>query len=77
MKKKILHICTGLILAAAMTLPSCDLLEQCGECQLVTKSIDGELSYGTFSLYCGDSYLEKVDSEITQTIDGEQYWYCE
>lgn len=77
MKKRILNICAGLILASVMIIPSCDLLDGCGNCTLVTVDNDGNISYGVEEFVCGDIYLDRKDSEITPTIDGEQYWDCE
>ena len=77
MKKKILNICVGLILASVMILPSCDLLDDCGECTLVSVDLDGIITYSTAQFVCGETYLDYKDSEITTTIDGQQYWDCE
>lgn len=77
MKKKILHIGVGLILSSLVILPSCGFLEGCGECTLVTEDNDGNFTYGLPSTFCGEEYLDKKDSEITNTIDGKQYWDCE
>lgn len=77
MKKKALHILGGLVIAAAMILPSCDLLDECGNCELVTVDNDDNISYGTPQFVCGETYQEYKNSEITYTIDGSQYWSCE
>jgi len=77
MKKKILHIGVGLILASTMVLPSCDLLQDCGYCSLITEDNDGNITEGAPQFVCGDVYLDYKDSEITPTIDGKQYWDCE
>ena len=77
MKKRILHICTGLILASAMILPSCELLQECGNCTLVLVDNQQNITYGTPQFVCGETYLGYKDSEITTTVDGQQYWDCE
>ncbi len=77
MKKKILQIVAGAMFCAVTILPSCELIEACGDCTLVTVDLDGIISYGKPQFVCGDIYLDYKDSEITTTIDGQQYWDCE
>lgn len=76
MKKKLLHITTGLIIVASMILPSCDFLEACGDCELVEVDLDGNITYGTPQFVCGATYQEYINSEITYTADGSYYWNC-
>ena len=77
MKKKILRITAGVILCAVTILPSCGLIDECGNCTLVSVDLDNNISYGTPQFVCGETYLDYKDSEITTTIDGQQYWDCE
>ncbi len=77
MKKKILHITAGLFFAAVVILPSCELLEQCGDCELVQVDLDGNITYGTPQFVCGDIYLDYKNSGITITATGSEYWNCE
>ena len=65
------------MLASVMIIPSCDLLDGCGNCTLVSVDLDGIITYGTPQFVCGETYLDYKDSEITTTIDGQQYWDCE
>ena len=74
MKKRVLHIIAGFVIIAAMAMPSC---EECGMCELVMVDHDGNITYGTPQLVCGEQYREYQNSEIVETIDGTQYWSCE
>ena len=77
MKKRVLHIFSALIIVTAMGFPSCELLEKCGNCELVQVDLDGNITYGTPQFVCGDTYEEYKNSEITYTVDGSNYWSCE
>lgn len=77
MKRKVIYIICGFVFIAAMFLPSCDILEECGNCELVTVDLEGNISYGTPQFVCGETYQEYKNSEITYTADGSYYWSCE
>ncbi|MEN8230328.1 MAG: hypothetical protein ABFS38_19355 [Bacteroidota bacterium] len=58
-------------------LPSCDILEECGTCEMVTLEADGTLTYSTPTLLCGDDLTEKKEAG-TVVVDGKSiYWICE
>lgn len=77
MKKKILHIGAGLIFVIALIFPSCELLEECGDCYLVKEDNEGNITYGDPIFVCGETYRSYNESEIITTIDGQEYWVCE
>jgi hypothetical protein len=58
-------------------LPSCDFIEECGECELVTEATDGTKTYGTPLLLCGDELKEKENESPETHPDGKvSYWNC-
>lgn len=60
---------------AAMALPACEFLEDCGTCELVTDN-GTEITYGTPLPQCGDNLYEKQNSDPV-TIGGvTTYWNC-
>ena len=66
----------GLLMALCI-LPSCDLVEECGECELITEASDGTRTYGTPLLLCGDELTAK-DNEPPETYPNgdESWWNC-
>ena len=58
-------------------LPACDIVEECGECELVTEEPGGNKTYGTPLLLCGDELKEK-DNESPETLPNGNvtYWNC-
>lgn len=75
MKRRNLLVAAVLLLLLGF-LPGCDLLEECGTCELVTIDADGNETRGTPLPYCGDALAEKQDSS-PQTIGGiTNYWDC-
>jgi hypothetical protein len=75
MKKRELLIGATVVIAMGM-LPACDIIEECGTCELVTEDASGTSSYGTPLPFCGDALTEKED-ESPVTINGTTtYWNC-
>ncbi len=75
MKKRNLVIGAALVMSMVI-LPSCDFIEECGTCELVTEDSDGNKTYGTPLPFCGDALTEK-DNESPVTINGTTtYWNC-
>ena len=75
MKKRNIFISAVLVMALAI-LPACDIIEECGTCELVTEDADGNISYGTPLPFCGDDLKEKEDASPV-TINGvTTYWDC-
>jgi len=65
------------VVLAMCILPSCDIIEECGECELVTEDTDGSKTYGTPLLLCGDELKEKEDEPLETHPDGKvSYWNC-
>lgn len=66
----------ALLLVALGAIPACNLIEECGTCELVTEQADGTTSYGTPLPFCGDDLKEKEDASPV-TIGGvTTYWNC-
>jgi len=75
MKKRILRSFVGLIVIAAFAFPSCEFLEDCGTCELVTD--DGtDITYGTPLLFCGDQLAERQDASPVTVGGTTTYWNC-
>jgi len=75
MKKKIMRISAGFIISAALILPSCEFIADCGTCELVTDN-DGTITTGPPIPYCGDAYIEKDSSEPVTIGNITTYWSC-
>jgi hypothetical protein len=75
MKKRIM-VMAGLVLSLLALAPACDLLEECGTCELVTIDADGNTSYGTPMLYCGDDLKDKQNSSPITVGGVTTYWDC-
>lgn len=75
MKKR--NILVSAVIVMAMTMiPACDLVEECGTCELVTEDADGNRTYGTPLPFCGDDLKDKEDASPV-TINGiTTYWNC-
>ena len=75
MKKRNIVIAAVVVLAMGV-LPACDIIEECGTCELVTEDADGNKTYGTPLPFCGDALTEKEDASPV-TINGiTTYWNC-
>lgn len=75
MRKRNLLI-SALVVSVMGLLPACELLEECGTCELVTIEADGSITRGTPLPYCGDQLDEKKNSSPV-TVDGvTTYWDC-
>ena len=66
----------ALFVAAFAIVPACDVIEECGTCELVTEDAVGNKTYGTPLPFCGDELKEKEDASPV-TINGvTTYWNC-
>lgn len=74
--KKRNMVVAGLVLSLLVLVPACDLLEECGTCELVTIDADGNTSYGTPMLSCGDALEEKQNSSPETRNGITTYWEC-
>jgi hypothetical protein len=74
MKKKNIVLATLFILALAL-LTACDLLDECGTCELVTDD-NGQVTYGTPLPVCGDQLKEKQDASPVTVGGVTTYWNC-
>ena len=57
-------------------LTSCDLIEECGNCELVKEATDGTIERGTPLPVCGDQLKEKEDSSPVTVGGSTTYWEC-
>jgi len=74
MRKTLLRAFLLIFLIALI--PSCELLEECKTCTLVTET-DGVKSYGSSGTYCG-AKLVALETELPVEIDNTTtYWECE
>jgi hypothetical protein len=73
--KKVFYKISLLLFFTAL-IPSCQLLEDCKSCTLVTND-NGTITYAPSSLtYCGDK-LTEIEAEDPQTIGSKTtYWEC-
>jgi hypothetical protein len=75
MRKRIIHIGAVSLFALGL-LTSCDLIEECGNCELVTEAADGTITKGTPLPTCGDDLKEKEDSSPVKIGGSTTYWNC-
>jgi hypothetical protein len=75
MKKRV--IISALLFAGLTGLTvSCELLEECGTCELVTIDANNNETRSTPLPYCGEQLKEKKDSS-PETVGGvTTYWEC-
>ncbi|MFZ5940492.1 MAG: hypothetical protein ACOYXB_07955 [Bacteroidota bacterium] len=76
MKKKFLRLTAAFVIMAAVV-PACNLLEDCGTCELDYQYSDGTIEYGTPLIYCGEDYQNKLNSTPTTILGVTTYWSCE
>ncbi len=75
MKKR--NILISAVIVMAMTIiPACDLVEECGTCELVTEDADGNKTYGTPLPFCGDDLKDKEDASPVTINEVTTYWNC-
>ena len=76
MKKRNILVALVVVLALAV-LPACNLVEECGKCELVTEYSDGTpTEYGTPLPFCGDALKEREDAAPVEIGGTTTYWNC-
>lgn len=65
-----------MVCLAIGVLPACDLVEECGTCELVTEDAVGNKTYGTPLPFCGDDLAEKEDASPVTINEVTTYWNC-
>jgi hypothetical protein len=76
MKTRKIAVTLGVVLTMCI-LPSCNIIEECGSCEQVTEDKDGNKTYGTTLLLCGDELKEKQNEPLETLPDGGvSYWNC-
>jgi hypothetical protein len=77
MKKRNL-LMTAVVLLAMGILPACNIIEECGTCELVTEYSNGTpTEYGTPLPFCGDALSEKQDASPVTISGVTTYWSCD
>jgi len=61
----------------AILVNSCELIENCGTCSLVTEEDGVEVSRTPGVLYCDDKYEEKKNSSPVTVGSTTTYWDCD
>ncbi len=64
-----------LMVLALCILPSCDIVEECGSCELITEAPDETKTYGTPLLLCGDELKEKQNEPLENHPNGDKSWW--
>lgn len=75
MRKRNLLI-PALVVSLMGLFPACELLEECGTCELVTIAADGTTTRGTPMPYCGDALKERKNSSAVTENGVTTYWDC-
>ena len=75
MKKRALLIALAFAGMTALT-ASCELIEECGTCEMVTVDADGNETRTTPLPYCGDQLQDKKDSSPVTVGGITTYWEC-
>lgn len=76
MKKRKILIAAVLVMALGV-LPACDVIEECGTCELVTEDAGGNKTYGTPLPFCGDDLKDKEDAMPVTINEVTTYWSCD
>ena len=74
--KKITLVIAALFVFVVGMLPACELLEECGTCELVTVDADGNETLTTPLPYCGDNLVDKQDKPPVTGGGITTYWDC-
>lgn len=75
MKKRIVRLFAGMLILSAFTLPSCELMQDCGTCEQVID--DGtNITYGRSQIVCGDAFYSLADSDPVTEDGVTTYWNC-
>jgi len=72
--KKVAKISLALLFLAAIV-PSCELLEDCATCKLITNN-NGSITEGTGILYCGEALAEKENAAPVTIGNITTYYEC-
>jgi len=75
MKKRTLTVAVLFVLILGM-LPACDLLEECGNCKLITEEGDGTITEGAALPLCGDALTERQEQQPVTVGTTTTYWEC-
>jgi len=68
-------VAASVLVISLCLLPSCNIVEECGECELITEAPDGTRTYGTPLLLCGDELKAKENEPIENHSNGDQSWW--
>ena len=76
MKKRIFRFAAAFAFVIAIV-PGCDLLDNCGNCSLVTYSGGDEISRSPELPYCDEDYEKKLDDPGTYIGNNWAIWECD
>ena len=77
MKKRFLRSFVALTFLVAVTLPSCEFLEDCGTCTMFTEYSDGTIDENAALYVCGDLYAKYSSSTPTTLLGTTTWWVCD
>jgi hypothetical protein len=66
----------AMIVFALGFLHACDLIEECGTCELITEYADGTRDTGTPLPFCGDDLKDRENSSPVTVGGVTTYWNC-
>ena len=67
----------GLFLLWLGAIPSCDIIEECATCVLITEDEDGNVISETTPVpFCGEDLAEKENSTPVTVGGSTSYWVC-
>ena len=76
MKKRLLRSSAILVIFAAITLTSCEFIEDCGTCEFITE-VDGVITeVGTPLPFCGEALTERQSEAPVTVGNTTTYWNC-
>jgi hypothetical protein len=76
MKKRYIVI-SAIVVLAMVTIPACNIIEECGTCELVSEYNDGTpTEYGTPLPFCGDELKDKDNAPPVTIGNKTTYWNC-
>jgi len=75
MKKRNLLVAASIVCLVGF-LPACEILEECGTCELVTRQADGTETRSAPLPFCGETLDEKKNSQPQEIGGVTTYWEC-
>ena len=67
----------AVILFALGFMPACDLIEECGTCELLTEQADGTIKPDSPLPFCGDDLKDRENSSPVTVGGVTTWWECD